>query len=60
MPAKPVTVRRQVVRLEVDGARLEDEGDDDAETPRELSEREKWLLAFWSDLVATLRFDDPS
>ena len=28
--------------------------------PRELSEREKWLLAFWKELADSMRFDDPS
>ncbi len=58
--AKTVTVRRQVVRIEVDGARLDDETDDDEEAQREPNEREKWYLAFWSDLAAMIRFDDPS
>lgn len=55
--AKTVTVRRQVVRLEVEAAVLEEEAD--VEAASELTERERWQIDFWTELAANIQFDDP-
>jgi hypothetical protein len=58
--ARSVTIRRQVIRIEPNMAVLDFEAEaDESEASRELSERERLLLRFWSELAERIRFDDP-